>query len=168
MLRWLLMGLVSTAVLALLSNLVARLAAVRRKGQIVHRLTAPGPMLWTVLMLAFGISVVIWLSSYVRDYSGPLALLMCVIYIALVLVLVLAGYLLFHHVFWTSDGIGSWDPWRKGRFIRWSEVTAIRHLTPLGLILIEDSASRVVYSPFFDGASELAAFLAANRIRGCA
>lgn len=164
MLRWLLIGFITTAGLALLSNLIARFAAVRRKGQDVHRLTPSGPMLWTVLVMAFGISVVIWLSSYVRDYSGALALVMCVVYI--VVIAALACFLLFHHVFWTVEGIGSWDPWRKGRFVRWNEVRAIRHLSLIGVICVDDGISTIIYSPFFSGASALSAFLARRNIGG--
>lgn len=164
MLRWLLIGFVTTAGLALISNLIARFAAVRRKGQDVHRLTPSGPMLWTVLVMAFGISVVIWLSSYVRDYSGPLALAMCLAYIAIVAVL--AVFLLFHHVFWTAEGIGSWDPWRKGRFVRWSEVRAIRRMRLIGIICVDDGMSAIIYSSFFSGAGALSAFLARRGVGG--
>ena len=164
MLRWLLIGFITTAALALISNLIARLAAVRRKGQDVHRLTPSGPMLWTVLVMAFGISVVIWLSSHVREYSGALALLMCVVYI--VAVATLACFLLFHHVFWTIEGIGSWDPWRKGRFVRWSEVRAIRHMRLIGVIGVDDGITTIIYSPFFGGAAALSAFLARRGIGG--
>lgn len=162
MLRWLLIGLLTTAGMALLSGLIARFAAVRRKGQEVHRLTPPGALLWAVLFLGFGITVVIWLSSYVRDYSGPLALAMCVVYI--LVVLLLAVFLLFHHVFWTNDGIGSWDPWRKARFIRWSEVTKIERLRLLPIVIVADGSTRIIYSPVFLGAQELAAFLSARRM----
>ena len=157
MMRWLLMGLVTTAALALLSRLIARFAVVKRKGLEVHRLTATGTMSWTVLFLAFGMSVVIWLASYVRDVSGVLAILMCVLYF--LFVAVLAALLLFHHVFWTLDGLGSWDPWRKGRFVRWGDVTQIRRLPVLGLMMVYDKQSAIIFSTYFHGGADLSNFL---------
>lgn len=162
MLRWLFYGFLTTIVLAVLSNLIARFATMRRKGQTVRRLSAPGVLLWTVLFLGFGISIVIWLSSYVRDVSSLLAFVLCALYI--VIVVVLAAFLLFHHVFWTEEGIGSWDPWQKSRFVRWSEARRIAHYPLIGLRSVSDGRSRVFYSPWFDGAAELDRFVSARRI----
>lgn len=162
MLRVLFTGFVAMIALALASRLIARLSRVRRKGDIIHPLSPPAALLWGVLFMAFGISVVVWLSSYVREISGVLALAMSALYIAVVAVL--AAFLLFHHVFWTKEGIGSWDPWRKAQFVRWREVTLIRHYGLLGLASIADGKSTVIYSPYFRGAKDLAFFLEANRI----
>lgn len=157
MLRWLFLLLVGAILFAAFTRLVAALGLRRQVGQTVHRLSPSGGMFWTVIFLALGMAVVLYAASFLRDVSRIAEITVCLVYGAIAAGLGLVVFC--YQVFWTLDGIGSWDPWRKRRFMRWDDVVEVARWPSLTLVRIKDRRMAISYSTWFDGAAELQAFL---------
>lgn len=158
MLRWLFFLLVGAILFAAFTRLVTALGLRRQAGQTVHRLSPSGGMFWAVIFLALGMMVVTYAASFLRDVSRLAEVAICLAYGAVAAGLGLVVFC--YQVYWTLDGIGSWDPWRKRRFVRWDDVVEVARLPFLTLVRVKDRRVAISYSTWFDGAAELQAFLA--------
>jgi hypothetical protein len=70
-----------------------------------------------------------------------------------------AALVFFTHVFWTVEGVGAWDPWRRQRFIRWEHVRAWSWSPWRRAWSVSDGAQTIGWSRWRNGADELEAFL---------
>ena len=154
MLRAILIGFVVSAAMALAARLIVRWRFGGR-GRSVRRLKPHGAVEYGSFVLLIAAAGAITLIQRAADGLGPAGWALSAL---IMLVVVADAYTVFlTQLFWTNEGLGSWDPIRKQRFIRWADVTRCRvrwHGTYLA-----DGASSIGFAPWRDGADELRRFL---------
>lgn len=154
MLRAFLFAIAVSIVLAVVAKLVVRWKF-GGKGRTLRRLTPHGAVEYGTLVAVIGVALLFTLASRFEDGFGVLSA------VALVLAapVGLAVYAVFlTHVFWTHEGVGSWDPIRKQRWVPWARVTDIGFSALTQSHHVGDGDTRIAFSRFRTGLSELLAF----------
>lgn len=158
MMRWILIGLVMTAV----SAVVARYLATRLlgRGKTVQRLIPPGWLVWAAVFSALAITGVAFVVGLLP--AGPARWIGYLVMVAHVAVsAVLLWFAFFVYVSWTTDAVIVWDPWRKRRELPWREAVVVRVDPRIRHLIVGDGAARTLAVPlFFEGADGLTRFLA--------
>jgi hypothetical protein len=127
------------------------------KGRTINRLRPSGPFEYTAFALVVLTTITATTAQRIdEDWS------VWVWVLALLLGLVAAAtsaIVFFIHVFWTVEGIGSWDPWRKQRFIRWEHVRKVGWSPWQQAWFVSDGSTVITYSKLRNGVEELNTFI---------
>ena len=155
MLRALVLGFFVSAAMALAARLISRWRFGGR-GQSIRRLKPHGAIEYGSFVLLVAAAGAVTFVQRSEQDVGPAGWILVAILLALAIADAYAVFLT--QLFWTSEGIGSWDPIRKQRFLRWADVTSCTrawHGTYLS-----DGRTSIGFAPWRDGSDELRNFIA--------
>lgn len=128
------------------------------KGKTINRLRPSGPFEYAAFALVVLTTIAMTTAQRIDDdwsaWVWVLAIILGLVAFAI------SAIVFFTHVFWTVEGIGSWDPWRKQRFIRWEHVRKVGWSRWQQAWIVSDGTVTIAYSPLRTGVDDLNAFIA--------
>jgi magnesium-transporting ATPase (P-type) len=154
MLRAMLIGALVSAAIALAARLVVRWKFGGKSK--VKRLKPHGAVEYATFALVMLTAVLVTTAQRAEGATG----LVWLAALALGVSATVASVAVFAtQVFWTAEGIGTWDPFRKQRFVRFDDVAEVRAV-PRVATFVSDGRTRIGFAAWRTGADELARFIA--------
>jgi hypothetical protein len=154
MLRAMIIGALVSAAIALAARLVVRWKF--GGASKVKRLKPHGGVEYATFAMVMLTAALVTMAQRAEEASGPI----WIAALALGAAAAIASIAVFAtQVFWTAEGIGTWDPFRKQRFVRFDDVAEVRSV-PRVATWVADGRTRIGFAAWRTGADELARFIA--------